>query len=305
MDTPPYARIVTEIRHRIATGELRAGDRVPSTRQLIQDWGVAMATATKALSTLRQEGLVRAVRGVGTVVADPSERPVPAREPRAGDLELNRERVVLAAVAVADTEGLPALSMRRVATELDVATMSLYRHVRNKDELVLLMADAVLRENALPAEPPPQWRAGLEITLRAQWATYRSHPWLAQVLSVTRPQVLPALLAHTEWTLRVLHGHGLDQGTMLYAHITAFSYVRGIAVNLAPEAEAEQDTGMTYDEWMSAEGEPALAALVGPGSFPVFQEIAAGGEFDLDLDRLFEFGLTRLLDGFAALLEPA
>lgn len=68
---PPYQRIVADLRRRITDGELRPGDRVPSTRQLAIRWGVALATATKALTTLRQEGLVRAEARVGTVVAQP------------------------------------------------------------------------------------------------------------------------------------------------------------------------------------------------------------------------------------------
>ncbi|MFD0358781.1 winged helix-turn-helix domain-containing protein, partial [Streptomyces sp. NPDC127110] len=71
----PYARIAAELRRRIESGELRPGDRVPSTRAITQRWGVAMATASKVLAALGQEGLVRAVPGVGTVVADP---PAPA-----------------------------------------------------------------------------------------------------------------------------------------------------------------------------------------------------------------------------------
>ena len=76
-ELPPYARVVADIRARIAEGELGSGDRVPSTREITREWGVAMATATKALSALRQEGLVEAVRGVGTVVrSGPGPEPV-------------------------------------------------------------------------------------------------------------------------------------------------------------------------------------------------------------------------------------
>src|SRR5437763_16528864 len=117
----PYARIVAELERRIAAGELRPGDRVPSTRQLTQEWGGARATATRALSALRQQGLVHAVQGVGTVVADP-KRPARAEPGH----ELTRERIVRAAIAIADDEGLAAVSMRRIATELHAATMSLY-----------------------------------------------------------------------------------------------------------------------------------------------------------------------------------
>jgi DNA-binding GntR family transcriptional regulator len=75
MEGPPYRKIVAEIRRRIDAGELRPGDRVPSARQITADWGVAIATATKVLSTLQQDGLVRAVPGVGTVVAEPESPP--------------------------------------------------------------------------------------------------------------------------------------------------------------------------------------------------------------------------------------
>ena len=103
---------------------------------------MAMATATKVLTTLRQEGLVRAVPGVGTVVAEPQPRGPRApglpreRRPRETDRGLSRESVVRAGVEIADTEGLRALSMRRVAAEFGVSSMALYRHVASKDELV-------------------------------------------------------------------------------------------------------------------------------------------------------------------------
>jgi len=65
---PPYLQIATHLREKIVSGELSDGDSIPSARQITRDWGVAMATATKVLATLRSEGLVRAVPGVGTVV---------------------------------------------------------------------------------------------------------------------------------------------------------------------------------------------------------------------------------------------
>ncbi|MGC4811213.1 GntR family transcriptional regulator [Micromonospora sp. DT228] len=73
--TPPYLRIVGELRRRITAGELSPGDRVPSTRQIVREWGVAMATASRALTLLRQEELVRAVPGVGMVVTGPESTP--------------------------------------------------------------------------------------------------------------------------------------------------------------------------------------------------------------------------------------
>ncbi|KAA9153241.1 GntR family transcriptional regulator [Amycolatopsis acidicola] len=291
----PYLRIVAELRRRIAAGELKPGARVPSTRQLTQEWGVAMATATKALTTLRQEGLVRAVQGVGTVVAERGEAPRQASE-----TELNRESIVRAAIEIADAEGLAALSMRRVATELGTATMSLYRHVPGKDDLMLLMTDAVFLEEPLPAEPPPGAREQLETLCRLQWRMFRRHPWLARSLSLTRPQPLPNGLAHTEWSLRALGD--LDPKEKLYAYLSLLNFVRGIAVNLEGEAEAERDTGLTPDEWMQTQ-EPELLPLLDGGDHPHFTELVRH-DIAFELDEVFEFGLQRLLDGMADLLVP-
>jgi DNA-binding transcriptional regulator YhcF (GntR family) len=290
---PPYLRIVAEIRRRIASGELPPGARVPSTRQITRDWGVAMATATKVLTTLRYEGLVTTKPGSGTVVTKAG--------PHRRETELSRERVVRAAVRIADGEGIGALSMRRVASGLGVATMALYRHVSAKDELVLAMADHVLAEVEFPVKPPEGWRAQLEALARLQWALFRRHPWLAQVLSVTRPQPLPNLLTHAEWALRALDGLGLAPATMLYTHITVFNHVRATALNFEWEAEAAVGTARSDEEWITDQ-EPALWAVMESGRYPHFVGVTSAGEFDFALETLFEFGLQRLLDGFAVLV---
>lgn len=292
MTEPPYVVIAADLRRRITAGELAPGDRVPSTRELTRRWGVAMATATKAITTLRHEGLVRPVPGVGTVV----EAPPPARPPRrraAPEATPTRDRVVRTAIEVADAEGLSTLSMRRVAAELGIATMSLYRHVASKDDLLVLMIDATFGEEPLPT-PPAGWRAALEASARLQWVTYRRHPWLAPAMSLTRPQPAASALAHTEWVLGALDGYGLDTTAMFTVHITLFSYVRGMAVNLESEAQAEAESGLTSDEWMDQHLE-TLESMAGEA--PMFGRVAALDDFDLDLDALFEFGLQALLDG--------
>jgi DNA-binding transcriptional regulator YhcF (GntR family) len=309
---PPYLRIVAEIRRRITSGQLRAGDRVPSTRQITQQWGVAIATATKVLTTLRQEGLVRATPGIGTVVAAPEAHPAPPprtgrrRDTREPDRELTRDRIAQTAIRIADTEGLPALSMRRVAAGLGVATMSLYRHIAGKDELILLMSDAVFDEERLPEVASPGWRAQLEELARLQWAIYRRHPWLAQVASnwFTRPPLTPHGMAHTEWAMRAVDGFGLDPATALYVAVTLAGYVQGTAVKLVSEVEAEHDTGITSDQWMQTQ-DSTFAAIMTSGQFPMLSSIAAQPDADIDLERLFEFGLQWMLDGLAAFLHRA
>lgn len=300
---PASARITAELRRRIAAGELQPGDHLPSTRQLVREWGVAMATASKALATLRYEGLTDTVPGVGTVVAARRARRTgdPRPRPRVGsDADVFRDHIVRAATAIADAEGLAATTMRRIATELDVATMALYRHVRGKDHLVMLMADAAFAEHPLPERPTGDWRAKLELLCRTHWAMYRRHPWLAHVVSFTRPLLAPHAIGHTEWTMRAVADQGLDPTTLIHVAATVANFVRGTAVNLQREAEAEQDTGLTDDEWLHTQSD-ALAATLRSGSFPILARISARDDVDLTLDTLFEFGLQRTLDGIAPL----
>ena len=296
------ADIAAALRRRIVAGELPPGARMPSTRALVQRYGVAMATATKVLTTLRQEGLIRSVPGVGTlVVGDQPPRP-PARLPgQKGATEggLAAESIVAAGIAVADSEGLAAVSMRRLAAELGAAPMSLYRHVTDKDDLLLQMMDRAIGDVPLPERPPAEWRTAAELAARTMWSAFRRHPWLAPALSLSRPQPLANAIAYGEWLLAGLGSLPVEPAQRFMVHLTLFTFVRGTAMNLELEAEAEAASGQNADEWM-ARTEPDLQALVAGGQFPRFAEIAAG-DFRLDLDVVFEFGLGRFLDGVASM----
>jgi AcrR family transcriptional regulator len=302
----PYLRIAAEIRRRIETGELRPGDRVPSTRSLVQEFGVAMATASKALAALQQDGVVHSLPGVGTVVGPPPRATKSVRRPRPSDEPLSREEIVRTAIAIADTDGLAELSMRRVATELGVSTMALYRYVDSKDALVLQMVDAAIGDFPFPATPPRTWREGIDTAARLQWAAYRRHLWLPGALTVGRPQMVRNLLPHTDTVLQAMFALGVDAATAMYAAITVFGYVRGVALNLEAEAQAEQDTGMTADEWAAAQVDE-LTALISSDDLPGFRalELPDGFDFDFDLDQLFEFGLQLVLDGLVVKLQRA
>ncbi|MFI6483515.1 GntR family transcriptional regulator [Nonomuraea sp. NPDC050663] len=283
---PPYLRIVADIERRIAEGELRPGEPVPTTRAIMREWGVAMATASKALAALKQSGAIESTSRVGAVVAS---RRLPSRS--AGGLD--RDRVVRVAMAIADADGLAGLSMRAVATELGVATMTLYRHLEAKAELTQLIADAAFAEIDYP-EPPPGWRSHLRVAARLQWTAYQRHPWLPRLVSITRPAVLPGQLAYGEWTLRALDGLALDPTTRMHVYAALVNYVRGTAFTIESEAAAELDTGMTSKQW----GRARL-----PADGPLIARIA-GAEAELDLESLFTFGLERLLDGLTFVIAP-
>jgi DNA-binding transcriptional regulator YhcF (GntR family) len=295
MTQPPYARIAGELRRRIQAGELAPGDRVPSTRAITQRWGVAMATATKALAALRQDGLVRAVPGVGTVVAETAPQVRSARHP--AEDAAARSRIVRAAVALADAEGTAGLTMRRVAAELGIPTMSLYRHVANKEQLITLMVDAAFAEEPLPTHSSDGWRARLELCAAIQWRLYRAHPWLAAALNLSRPLLAPHGMRHIEWTLAALDGLGLDADTRMHAAVTLFGFVRGQAIDTEPETHATRASGITGEQWMAAQ-HGRMTALLAHGRLPHFA--AAADAADLSSESLYEFGLTALLDGFAA-----
>jgi DNA-binding transcriptional regulator YhcF (GntR family) len=292
----PYLRVAAAIRHRITSGALRPGDRVPSTRQVVRDFGVAMATATRALAVLRDEGLVVTRPGSGTVVRAPEPS---RRAGRAPDRALTTERIVATGIAVADAEGLDAVSMRRLAAELGVGPMSLYRHLSGREELEHLLVRAVFRAHRLPEPGPPGWRAKLELVSRVEWAAYRRHPWLPELISLTRPLLAPEAMAHTEWTLRALDGLPLTSIEKTREALTLPAIVRGLAATAAAEMRAERETGMANDQWWVTLDDE-VRALMASGRYPRLAAVAPEGV--QDLDALLDHAVTRHLDGLAARL---
>lgn len=296
--TTASGRIAEELRARIRSGELAEGARIPSTRRIVADHGVAMATASRVLDTLRHEGLVETRRGVGTIVAAGSGGGT-ASAPTVDD-------VVRLAMATADAEGLGALSMRRIAADLDVPTMTLYRYVRSRAELLARMLDAVYESSPLPEPLPSGWRDRAETSARVMWSAFQRHPWAPHVMSMTRPQVLPNGVAHTEALLAAfadVPGRALDLDTRMHLAVSVFQLVRGLGVGIEPAVQARKDDGLTDEEWMD-KTLPDLRAAADPRRYPHLSAVTTTG-VDLTLDSLFEFSLARLLDGYTLFLGEA
>jgi AcrR family transcriptional regulator len=279
-------RMAAELREKIRSGVLGPGARVPSARQLMASHGVALATAAKVLERLRRERLVRVVPGVGTIVRESVRGP-----------ELSLGLIVEAAIAIADDEGLGGLSMRAVAMEVGVPTMSLYRHVPSKDDLVVAMIDAVMNGLRPPELPRASWRTKLEAIAKLQWDGYVRHPWLAPALSMTRPQLTVGGMAHTEWILDALSPLGFDAGTTVRTCITFIAHIRGMAMSLESEREAERDSGMNSAEWMDAQ-ESRFAGVM--SRFPTLARLSNETNVELSLAALFDSGVSLFLDGVAA-----
>jgi AcrR family transcriptional regulator len=221
---------------------------------------------------------------------------------REGRTGLSVDRIVATAIEIADGDGLPALSMRRVAERLGVGAMSLYTYVPGKGELLDLMIDQVLGEPDRP-ELPGDWRSRLAHVARSNLALYRRHPWLLQV-GTARPPMGPNLIAKYDYELGALEGAGLSDVEMDTALTSVLAYVTGAAQAAVEFAQAPDRSGMTDDAWWEVQA-PLLEKVFDPQRFPLAARVgaAAGEAYGLaDPDAAFEFGLQRLLDGIEAFL---
>ncbi|MFC8347699.1 TetR/AcrR family transcriptional regulator [Streptomyces sp. NPDC057280] len=221
----------------------------------------------------------------------------PSRGPKP---TLTLDRIVETAVQVADADGLEALSMRRIATELGTGTMSLYRYVPGKGELLDLMLDRVQRPSENPADlGDGGWRSALEALGRATLALYRRHPWLLQV-NQSRPILGPSALDGMEKILSRIKPMGLTDPELVSAIIMVDGYVVGAARTQLYQQEVERRTGLTDAEFWQAQV-PMLEKVMASGRYPLLaglSEDAFGSDFDH-----FEFGLQRILDGLEVLVS--
>jgi AcrR family transcriptional regulator len=213
------------------------------------------------------------------------------------------DEVVQAAIALADADGLAALSIRRVAEALGLSAMSLYTYVPSKAELIDLMLDRVAAEVAAP--DARDWRGRLEQLARGRWAMAQRHPWLTQV-SLHRPPLGPHLLAAAERALSAIDGLGLSESEMDQLITAIGDYVRG-AIRAALDArEVARATGITDEQWWAL-NQPLLKDKVDPASFPTITKIGEAyqaAEFQPhDPERNFEFGLQRMLDGIEVFID--
>jgi len=223
----------------------------------------------------------------------------PHRGPKPG---LSLLRIVEAGVQIAESEGLAAVSMSRVAAEVGAAPMSLYRHVASKDELVALMVDTVYGQFLVPTAAGKGWRAGLAELAGVMRAAMYRHPWILRVPIGGLP-VRPNEVAWFEQTLACLHGTGLTEDEKASVVLLVSGYVRNEASTNADIVAAVQASGMAPDEWMSGYGR-LLARLTDPERFPAITRFIAAGVFERSdpPDREFTFGLDRILDGIGALV---
>lgn len=222
-------------------------------------------------------------------------RPAPGtRAPR-----LTRDQIARAALAIADTEGFEAVSMRRVAEALDAGTMTLYYYVKTKDDLLTLMHDAIMGEVLVPdAELAGGWRPAMAAIARATRDTFVRHPWSLYALREER--VGPNGIRHVEQSLAALRDLEIGIHGKVWILTLVDDYVFGHAMRTAEMAEQPRDPRVMnliadfFERQLDTGGYPELNAV-----FAQTDIASALTEFTrwISEPARFELGLTVLLDG--------
>lgn len=221
-------------------------------------------------------------------------------EPPARPVPLDRERIVAAAIALADEGGLAAVSLRKVAARLNAGPMRLYGYISTKEELFDLMMDEVQAE-ILPEEQPDGWREALHALAHRTRQTALRHEWLADLLG-GRPALGPNGAAVAEATLSALDGlAGID--TVMRAVETVSAYFTGAIRREIANLRAERATGLSKHDWQRASG-PHLTRMLATGRFPALSKAVYDGT-DMDAETTFATGLDWVLDAVATRLSPS
>lgn len=270
-----------------------ATDRRQSTGEVIRDFVVDKAAEKAAL---KAKAFERAAEQLSAL--DLWTRPAPAtRRPR-----FSRDEIAATAMRIADEEGFAAVSMRRIATELDAGTMTLYHYVRTKDELLTLIVDAVMGEVVIPASEsmPADWRAAITMVAERTRGALERHPWILDISD--DPPVGPNSVRHFDQSLQAVSS--LDLGlTDKFDIVSAVDeYVFGYCLhhrnNQINDEQAFDDDALAY-----------VNGLVMSGDYPQLEAMTR--EYGLEEGWLlidkhmrdpqrFARNLARLLDGIEA-----
>jgi AcrR family transcriptional regulator len=219
----------------------------------------------------------------------------PRREAQAARQPLSRERVVKAAVELADERGLDAVSTRQIASRLGVGATAMYWHVPSKDDLHELMFDAAMRELELPERPSGDWRADLRTLGRLLHALFVRHPWL--VLLGIQPGIGPATRRFGEFGIDALAGPGLSRGQAVSVLAMVDNDVFGFAHRQTAWEQLRHRAGFTEQDWAArldryldraCRADPALAADIATR-----MRLASEDSFEQGLECLIE-GITVL-----------
>ncbi|MGE2835096.1 TetR/AcrR family transcriptional regulator [Mycobacterium sp. SMC-4] len=217
------------------------------------------------------------------------------------------DQVVGAAIEIADTAGLGALTMRAVAAQLGIATMATYTYVPGKAELLDLMLDTVYAQMPRSDLSDMPWRQRVSAIAGENRDMLEQHPWVAS-LATTRPPLGPGMMAKYDHELGAFDGLGLTDLQMDAALTYVLGFVAAVARIAIDTREAGTDSGMTDQMWWERAG-PLLAKVFDADRYPLAARVgaAAGQAHDsaYSAEHAYEFGLARVLDGLAPVIEAA
>lgn len=228
----------------------------------------------------------------------------PRRGPRRG---LRIDTIVSEATALADREGLAALTMRRLADRLDVRPMSLYTYVPSRAELLDLMLDDAYAAMSRPSLPDAGWQARVRAVAESNRELFERHPWAAE-LATQRPPLGPGQMVKYEYELSAFADSGLDDVTTDDALTYLLGFVRSATRDIRVAGIIQRTSGGDDQRWWDAVG-PLLARLVDSDSYPLASRIgaAAGAAHGSahDTDHAYRFGLERTMDALERLADAS
>lgn len=223
--------------------------------------------------------------------AEPARTGRPAR--------VTRGQVVDAAVAIADERGLDAVSMRAVAKDLGIGTMTLYSHVPGRVELVDAMIDRAYADFLLP-EPDLGWREALGAHARGYWTLLRTHTWLLDI-NPWRLPLGPHIMAADEAGYRCLIDTGLRPEQVVETLAVVLNTVLGVARSAAAEVADETTEGLDYEDFWESTSD-FWQNLFDPYRFPSMTRLWTVGAFDTAATP-FDLRIDGLLDTIELLIE--
>jgi AcrR family transcriptional regulator len=224
----------------------------------------------------------------------------PGKGPKPG---LSLDRIVAAAVRVAAADGFAAVSMNRVAKELGVSAMALYRYVDAKDELIPLMLDAAIGDPPEPRAEDEDWRPAVRRWCRSYLERLRRNTWVLRV-PITEPPSTPRQVAWFDHGLASLRDTGLTEAEKVSVVMLLSNYVRSTESMFHGIDEAVLAAGSSADQLMHSYS-GVLRRVIDPKSFPSVRAALDQGVFDQadGPDTEFDFGLDRILDGIDVLVR--
>lgn len=216
---------------------------------------------------------------------------------------LSRERIIHVALALADAEGIDAISTRRIAAALSVSAMALYGYIERKEDVLDLMIDAVYGEVPVPLPESRDWRSDLqEIAVQIRAMMHR-HPWFASLIG-HRAVLGPNALKQTDYLLGRVSQLGFDMTTSMSILTMFNAYIVGFVLGEMGEAEAQRRTGLSQQEWQQQVAPYVQEQIIASGRYPnLSRSLVESAE--RPSDEMFIFGLTRLLEGIAAYVDPS